>query len=74
MYAVTAIEQSVMSEDLSGRTSKAVPLGIVGKRAGQELDAAALRIVFGWLPAILPRSIEVHKKSTPHAAGACTDA
>src|SRR6202051_2151981 len=33
MYAVATIQQSVMSEDLSGRTSKAVPFGIVGKRA-----------------------------------------
>jgi hypothetical protein len=50
MYAVATIQQCVMSEDLSGRTSKAVLFGIVGKRAGQELGAAALRIVFPWLP------------------------
>src|SRR6202795_4407587 len=60
MYAVATIQQCVMSEDLSGRTSKAVPFGIVGKRAGQKLGAAALRIVFARLPALLPRSIEVH--------------
>jgi len=62
-YAVAAIQQSVMSKDLSGRTSKAVLFCIVGERAGQELGAAALRIVFDRLPAILPRSIEVHPAS-----------
>src|SRR5258708_32053540 len=59
LYPVAAIQQCVMGEDLSGRTSKAVPFGIVGKRSGQELGAAALRIAFDWLPALLPRSIEV---------------
>src|ERR1700733_209814 len=63
MYAVATIHQSVMSEDLSGRASKAVPFGIVGKRAGQELGAAAVRILFHRLPAVLPRSIEVHPAS-----------
>src|SRR4029077_3309884 len=63
MYTAAAIQQCVMSEDLSGRTSKAVSFGIVRKRAGQELGAAALRVAFDWLPAILPRSIEVHPAS-----------
>src|SRR6202049_3175144 len=63
MYAVLAIQYCVMSEDLSGRTSEAVALGIVGKRAGYELGAAALCIAFDWFPAILPRSIEVHPAS-----------
>jgi hypothetical protein len=42
------------------KLQKAVALGIVKKRAGQELGAAALRIAFDWFPAILPRSIEVY--------------
>jgi len=41
MYAIATIQQCVMSEDLSDGTSKAVPFGVVGKRAGQELGAAA---------------------------------
>jgi hypothetical protein len=45
-----------MSEYLSGRTSEAVALGIVGKRAGQELGAAASGIAFDRFPAILNQS------------------
>src|ERR1700681_1407253 len=55
MYAVATIQQSVMRKDIPGRTSKAVWFGIVGKRAGQKLSAAALRIAFHRFPAILPR-------------------
>src|SRR5260370_32395370 len=63
VYAVATIQQCMMSEDLSRRTGKAVPLGIVGKRAGQELGAASLCIAFHRFPALLPRSIEVHSAS-----------
>jgi hypothetical protein len=41
-YAVLAIQYCVLSKGLSDRTGEAVALGIVGKRAGHELDAAAL--------------------------------
>src|ERR1700723_484115 len=63
MYTAATIQPRMMSEYVFRRTSKAVPFGIVGKRAGQELGTAAVCIVFHRSPAILPRSIEVYPAS-----------
>jgi transposase len=48
---------------------QSVPFGIIGKRAGQEAGAAALRIAFDWFPAILPGPVETSESAGSGGAG-----